>query len=87
MASPYMPDAKGRLLPVEMIKRADGLSAQVTRFKVHTFDDFEAIYALLAQDYGAKKGGAKGNKTFMTFDALKKAQVKVADTIDFLAQL
>ncbi|SMH42228.1 DUF3164 family protein [Mesorhizobium australicum] len=98
----YMPDAKGNLVPVEMIKAehkledetvrkifgyADELSAQVTRFKLHTFDDLEAFEALLAQEYGSAKGGAKGNKTFMTFDGLKKVQVQVADTIDFGAQL
>jgi hypothetical protein len=99
---PYMPDAKGNLVPVEMIKAehkledetvrkilgyAAELSAQVTRFKEHTFDDLSAFEALLAQEYGAAKGGAKGNKTFMTFDGLKKVQVQVADTIDFGAQL
>jgi len=98
----YMPDAKGNLVPVETIKAADKLedetvrkifgyadelSAQVTRFKLHTFDDLEAFEALLAQEYGSAKGGAKGNKTFMTFDGLKKVQVQVADTIDFGAQL
>ncbi|TIV45075.1 MAG: DUF3164 family protein, partial [Mesorhizobium sp.] len=43
--------------------------------------------ALLAQDYGATKGGAKGNKTFLTFDGLMKVSVQVADLIDFGAQL
>ena len=98
----YMPDAKGNLVPVEMIKAehkledetvrkilgyAADLSAQVARFKEHTFDDLSAYEALLAQEYGSAKGGAKGNKTFMTFDGLKKVQVQVADTIDFGAQL
>jgi hypothetical protein len=99
---PYMPDAKGNLVPVELIKPADKLedetvrkivaygkelSAQVERFKQHSFDDLSAYEALLAQDYGASKGGAKGNKSFMTFDGLMKIQVQVADTIDFGAQL
>ncbi|UVK45349.1 DUF3164 family protein [Mesorhizobium sp. AR07] len=98
----YMPDAKGNLVPVEAIKAADKLedetvrkiighavelSAQVARFKEHTFDDLSAFEALLAQDYGASKGGAKGNKTFMTFDGLKKVSVQVADLIDFGSQL
>ncbi|TPJ83869.1 DUF3164 family protein [Mesorhizobium sp. B2-6-3] len=98
----YMPDAKGNLVPIEAIKPADKLedetvrkilgyaaelSAQVARFKEHTFDDLSAFEALLAQDYGASKGGAKGNKTFMTFDGLKKVTVQVADLIDFGSQL
>lgn len=98
----YMPDAKGNLVPIETIKPADrledetvrkiigyatDLSAQIGRFKEHTFDDLGAFEALLAQEYGATKGGAKGNKTFMSFDGLMKVQVQVADLIDFGAQL
>jgi len=99
---PYMPDAKGNLVPLESVKPADkledetvrkiigyadDLSAQVTRFRMHTFDDLGDFEALLAQEYGATKGGAKGNKTFMTFDGLMKVQVQVADFIDFGPQL
>lgn len=98
----YMPDAKGNLVPVETIKPADrledetvrkiisyatDLSEQISRFKAHTFDDLGAFEALLSQEYGATKGGAKGNKTFMTFDGLMKVQVQVQDYIDFGAQL
>ncbi len=98
----YMPDAKGNLVPVETVKAADKLedetvrkiisyaselSAQIGRFKQHTFDDLGSFEALLAQEYGASKGGAKGNKTFMTFDGLMKVQVQVADLIDFGPQL
>lgn len=98
----YMPDAKGNLVPVEAIKPADrledetvrkimkyatDLSAQISRFKAHTFEDLGSFEALLAQEYGATKGGAKGNKTFMTFDGLMKVQVQVQDYIDFGAQL
>lgn len=98
----YMPDAKGNLVPIEAIKpvhkledetvrkiigHAVELSAQIGRFKEHTFDDLSSFEALLAQEYGATKGGAKGNKTFMTFDGLKKVAVQVADLIDFGSQL
>lgn len=98
----YMPDAKGNLVPVEAIKPADrledetvrkimryatDLSAQISRFKEHTFEDLGSFEALLAQEYGATKGGTKGNKTFMTFDGLMKVQVQVQDYIDFGAQL
>jgi hypothetical protein len=63
------------------------LSEQVARFKGHTFEDLGALEALLAQEYGVTKGGAKGNKTFMSHDGLYKVQVQVADHIDFGPQL
>lgn len=99
---PYMPDAKGNLVPVETIRPADKLqdqtvrkimgyarelSDQVARFKAHTFDDLGQFEALLAEQYGGKVGGAKGNKTFMTFDGLLKVQVQVQDYIDFGPEL
>lgn len=98
----HMTDAKGRFTPVETIRPADkledetvrkimgyarNLSDQITRFKEHTFDDLGSFEALLAQEYDAKKGGAKGNKTFMSFDGLMKVQVQVQDYIDFGPQL
>lgn len=98
----YMPDAKGKLVPVELIDPAAvledetvrkiagyglALSDQVARFKAHTFTDLSGFEALLAQEYGAARGGAKGNKSFMTYDGLWKVQVQVADHIDFGPQL
>lgn len=98
----YLPDARGKLVPVEMIKPqhlledetvrkvmgyATALSDQVGRFKAHTFEDLGDLEALLAQEYGASKGGAKGNKTFMTHDGLMKVLVQVSDHIDFGAEL
>ncbi len=98
----YMEDAKGGLVPVALIKpqhllqdevvrkiigHAIALSAQVARFKAHTFDDIGGFEALLEQEYGSKIGGAKGNKTLMTHDGLFKVQVQVADYIDFGPEL
>jgi hypothetical protein len=98
----YMRDAKGALVPVELIRPQDilqdetvrriigyaiALSDQVTRFKAHTFDDLGAFEALLEQEYGAKVGGPKGNKTLMTHDGLFKVSVQVADYIDFGPEL
>ncbi|MBL6431692.1 MAG: DUF3164 family protein [Alphaproteobacteria bacterium] len=98
----YMRDAKGALVPVEMIKPEDALedetvrkimgfaralSDQIARFRGHTFEDLGAFEALLAQEYGVSKGGRKGNKTFMTFDGCMKVQVQVSDFIDFGPQL
>ena len=62
-AAEYLPDAKGNLVPVELIKPehlledetvrkimgfAEALSAQVGRFKAHTFEDLGDLEALLA---------------------------------------
>ena len=95
-------DAKGNLVPVSMIKPQDklqdevvrkimgyaiALSEQVGRFKAHTFDDIGGFEALLAQEYGAKLGGAKGNMTLMSFDGLFKVQVQVADNVVFGPEL
>lgn len=99
---PYMADAKGSLVPVEMIKAeakledqtvrkiigyASDLSDQVARFKGHTFEDLSTLEGLLAEKYGRTKGGSKGNKTFMSHDGLFKVLIQVADHIDFGPQL
>ncbi|HBD91790.1 MAG: sulfate transporter [Rhodobacteraceae bacterium GWE1_64_9] len=99
---PYMADAKGALVPVEAIKAQhkleDGLvrkvmgfalalSAQISRFRGHTFTDLGEFDALLAQEYGLTKGGAKGNRTYSTHDGLFMVEVRVADQIDFGPEL
>lgn len=98
----YMADAKGALVPEVLVKAEDqletdtvrniigyalALSDQVARFKAHAFEDIGELDATLAAEYGATKGGAKGNKTLMSFDGTMKVQVQVADTIDFGPQL
>ncbi len=100
--TPYMRDGKGGLIPTSLIKPqamledelvrkvmgfAVALSDQVARFKEHTFDDISGFEALLAQEYQATIGGAKGNKTLMTHDGLFKVQVQVADNIVFGPEL
>jgi hypothetical protein len=98
----YMATAKGGLQPVETIKPqhlledevvrttlgyALPLSEQVASFKQQTFDRIAALEALLEQEYGAKVGGPKGNKTLQTFDGLMMVEIKVADHIDFGPEL
>jgi hypothetical protein len=98
----YMRDAKGALVPLTMVKPQDqlqdevvrkimgyaiALSDQVARFKEHTFEDIGGFEALLAQEYDATIGGAKGNKTLMSFDGLFKVTVQVADNIVFGPEL
>jgi hypothetical protein len=98
----YMPDARGGFTPVEMVKPqhqledqavrtimeyARELSARIGRFKGHTFDDLSALDALLAEKYQVKRGGVKGNRTYVSHDGLMKVQVQIADQIDFGPEL
>jgi hypothetical protein len=98
----YMQDAKGSLVPLTLVKPqnkledetvrkimkfAQELNAQITRFRQNTMIDLGSFDALLEQEYGAKIGGAKGNRTYQTFDGLMRVQVQVADLIDFGSEL
>jgi hypothetical protein len=98
----YMRDARGALVPAELVKPqhaledqmvrkvmafADDLSAQIGRFKAHTFDDLAAFQSLLEEQYGGKAGGAKGNVTFTSYDGMLKVQVQIADRLTFGAEL
>jgi len=75
----------------EVVRRIIGfavpLSDQVARFKAHTFDDISGFEALLAQEYEARIGGPRGNKTLMSYDGLYKVTVQVADAIAFGPEL
>ncbi|MGR3822486.1 MAG: DUF3164 family protein [Salipiger marinus] len=98
----YMEDARGSLTPLELIKSqhlledqtvrkvmgfAVALSEQVSRFKMHTYEDLGAFDAILSQEYGVTKGGPKGNRTYQSHDALMKVEVRVADQLDFGPEL
>ena len=98
----YWLDHKGRLVPDaqvrpqdklqdqtvrECIKYAAELSEQIARFKGHTFDDLNALMDMLREEYGAKKGGSKGNVSFTTYDGLMRVTVQMADHIDFGPEL
>lgn len=95
-------DSKGRWIPVSLAKPADllideqvrkmmgfavALSEQVSRFKLHTLDDIEALVSMLSQEYQVTKGGKKGNMTFHSHDGLMMVRVQVQDHIDFGAEL
>lgn len=99
----YMRDTKGALVPVETIKAQDllmdevvgkvfdfakDLSAQIARFKEHTFADLTGFQDLLQQEYGVKqRDGWKGNYTLTSFDGRKKVTVQIAERIDFGPEL
>ncbi|APO76083.1 hypothetical protein AM571_CH03289 [Rhizobium etli 8C-3] len=98
----YMADARGGLMPLEMVSAAHkledetvrkimgyatSLSAQIARFRGHTMTDLGEFDALLAQEYQTTKGGKKGNRTYQTFDGLMMVRVQVSDFIAFGPQL
>lgn len=71
----YMPDSKGNLVPLALVKPQDklqdetvrkvmgfaiALSGQLERFKAHTMADLVALDQLLEQQYGLVKRGNKG---------------------------
>lgn len=98
----HMIDSQGRAVPVERVRAWEKLmdqtvrvivghgrelSAQVARFKGHTFDDIVACQELLAENYNVKRGGARGNVTLTSFDGLMRVHVKHADNIVFGPEL
>lgn len=85
--APYLRDAKSALVPLVSVKAGDllmdelvrttlseaaELSAAIAVFKQRSFEQVGAFQALLAQQYGTKVGGTKGNLTFTTFDGCQK---------------
>ena len=98
----YMQDAKGRLVPQDMVKPGDllidqtvramhadagKLSAEIARFKGKCFDDVASALDLLAEQYGDQRGGAKGNVTLTSHDGCLKVQVAVSDRFTFGPEL
>lgn len=100
--TPYWINADGGLIPDAAVKSIDKLqdelvrkivgfalplSAQVARFRQHSFDDVDGFVALLEQEYQSRRGGAKGNLTFTSYDGLLKVVVQVAEHIVFGPEL
>ena len=98
----YMPDAKGALVPIEVVKaqhklqdqavrkllgEADAVAAKISAFKAKAFDDVDQLQALLEEKYGAKVGGAKGNLSLFSYDGLGRIQIQVSDLIKFGPEL
>ncbi|ACM37181.1 hypothetical protein RvVAT039_04580 [Agrobacterium vitis] len=90
----YMANAKGALVPLELVKPQEKLrdesvrkvmayavdiSARIARFRAHCMDDLDALDAVLEQEYGAKSGGIKGNRTYQTIDGLMRVSVAIND--------
>lgn len=98
----YWINADGGLIPEAAVKATDKLqdelvrkvvdaalplSALVAKFRADTFDEVDQFVALLEQEYGARRGGAKGNLTLISFDGTLKVTVQVSDNIVFGPEL
>lgn len=98
----YMRDTGGRLVPIDAIKPedllmdettrkicafAEDLSARISRFRGHTFDDIATTVDLMNEKYGRRLGGAKGNVTLTSFDGTLQVKVQVQDQITFGPEL
>ena len=95
-------DAKGRMTPVRLIAPADeledqtvrrilafglDLANQVARFRAHTADDLAALLDVLAEEYGRKRRGRKGNYQCVSYDGRLKVVIQVQDRIAFGPEL
>lgn len=98
----YMADRKGRLVPlnavsehdIEMdafvkanIEKAKELQNTMREFKRAIFGDCHAFIALLDEKYSVKRGGARGNVTFTSYDGKYQISLKVADQLSFGPEL
>ncbi len=94
----FRQDAKGRLVPEELIKpidlardalvaelvqKAQAVSQVLAEFKASAFGDIKAFVDLSAEQYGAKLGGSKGNVTLLSFDGRYKIVQAAQDAIKF----
>ena len=94
----YWRDARGALVPVDLIKPIDKQRDQLVReivtqaqqlnelmaqFKGRSFGDIEAFVDLSLQEYGTRLGGKKGNVSLTTFDGKYKILRANADNINF----
>ncbi|MGA3799138.1 DUF3164 family protein [Pseudomonas fluorescens] len=94
----FRQDAKGRLVPVEMIKaidlardelvielveKAKAISTTLAAFKATAFGDIKAFVDMSAEQYKATIGGKKGNVTLLSFDGRYKIVHAVQDSIKF----
>lgn len=98
----YWEDAKGAFIPIESIKpehqeedalvkslveEAEELEQRLAAFKARAFGDVQAFRDLVAEKYGVKRGGKKGNVTLSTFDGSQQVVVAIAEHLSFGTEL
>ena len=100
--NPFMSDGTGRLTSIESIPplkklrdetvRVDfgfalALAEQISRFKGHVMTNLGSFDALVQQEFNVTVGGAKGNRTYTSFDGLWKIEVRMQDRIAYGPEL
>ncbi len=98
----YVRDAKGRLVPLSMVKPEEQLEDALVRglisdayelrdilsgYKAKALAEIGALQDLLTDKYGAKLGGEKGNLTLQTYDGMQQVKVAISDSLAFGPQL
>lgn len=98
----FMENAKGALVPIETIKpehieedalvrdlmsEAEEINQRLAAFKQKALGSVGAFRELIAEKYGAKKGGKKGNVTLNSFDGSLQLVVAVNESISFGPEL
>ncbi len=98
----YMINRQGDLRAVSAIKPQDLLEDELVRgliaearalrdglaaFKARALGEARDFKAMIAAEYDAKKGGAKGNMTLATFDGQAEVQVQISEHVAFGPEL
>lgn len=98
----YFVNGDGGLIPESAVKPVDKLQDEIVRkiigaalpisgvvsaFRAQTLADMDEFVVLLEQEYGAKRGGSKGNLTFTSFDGTLKICVQVSENVVFGPEL
>ncbi|APX21298.1 putative DUF3164 protein [Salipiger profundus] len=98
----FWQNARGELIPQAKVKEEDKLEDELVRqlhavargaheqlvaLKSLAMGETQAFKALVAEKYGAMKGGAKGNMTLRSFDGSIEVQVAVSEQLSFGPQL
>lgn len=99
---PYVAKGKGELIALsaikpehieedELVRRLTAKAAEINQtlaaFRAEVFDDVVALRELLAEKYGVKRRGTKGNITLTTVDTSLRLTIQVSDTLTFGPEL
>lgn len=94
----YIKDAKGHLIPENMVKDIDRLrdttvtdivekakvvSHILADFKAHAMAEIEAFVDISSEQYGVQRRGAKGNLSLVSIDGQYQIKVAVSETLHF----
>ena len=70
-----------------LMQRARMVRATLELFRAGAFSDIDNFIALLAESYGANRGGTRGGTTLESIDGMTRIEVSVADTLTFGPEL